>query len=278
MGYQPDFCQYVGERIGVGGLSSVHELQLPGRQKLAVKISSANFGEQGKAFLRREANVLAQLDHPNIVRVHAYGSCPNVERPTEDAADFMVMDLLKGYSLDDYLRMTKKPFTPLEAFMVARQVAQALQAVHLAGYAYNDVKPANLVLTAGANYARKVMLIDFSLVERLGYLKPDDGLFRGTFGFAAPEKATGYDDRTDLRSDIFSLGMTIYNLIFNGNPLDPKTYLLDCRGLNDTIRRARLPSPAETALLRMTAFHIENRYKNCAEAIDAIDQAIASAG
>lgn len=276
MGYQPDIRRFIGERLGVGGLSSVYELQLPGRQKLAVKISSVDSGEQGKAFLRREANVLAQMDHPNIVAVHAYGSCSNVEEQTAEPVDFMVMALLEGFSLDHYLKMTM-PFTPLETFMIARQTAEALQAVHQAGYAYNDVKPANLILTAGENYARKVMLIDFSLVERLGYLKPNDGTFRGTLSFSAPEKALGYNDRTDLRSDIFSLGITTYNLMFNRDPLGgPGSYLFDCRDLNLTIRRARLPRPLETVLSKMTAFELADRYQNCAEVVNAIDSAVAS--
>ena len=282
MGYQPDLKKQVGKRLGAGGLSTVFEYRHSGRQPLAVKISCHEHREKGVELLQREANVLACLNHPSIVKVYGLGTCPDPELEVGEPVAFMVMDLLRGYSLDHYLKQTERPFSLLGAFMLARQIAEPLGAVHQAGIVYGDLKPGNVFLIKGADKTPKVVLTDFSLAERAGWYIPPE-LIMGTIGYMAPEKAHGYGYRCDRRSDIFSLGATVYNLIYNRLPITQSVQYFGYRrfpncfeDMQEEIRLKPLAQPFKQVLLRLTAIDMSSRYQNCAEVVRAIDSAFAS--
>ena len=282
MGHQPKLKDQVGVRLGLGGFSTVSEFRHSGSQPLAVKISCHEYKEKAVELLQREANVLACLNHPNIVKVYGLGTCPDPEMEEGRPVAFMVMDLLRGHSLEYYLKKTEHPFSPLGAFMLARQVAEALGAVHRAGLVYEDLKPGNIILTKGEDKTPKVVLVDFSLAERIGWYIPPE-LISGTIGYISPEKAQGWHYRCDRRSDIFSLGATLYELIYNKVPITLSVPILSLLRnwryfdeMQEDIQSKPLAEPFKQVLLRLTAIEMANRYQSCAEVVNAIDSAVAS--
>lgn len=160
---------------------------------------------------RREARALAALDHPNIVTVYS------VE---EDAGVvFLTMALVDGQNLEARLRVGR--LTLPEFFDVAAQLADALAAAHGKGIIHRDLKPANVMVTGEG----RVKILDFGLAKRAGppgadadvtELKTDAGIVMGTAAYMSPEQAQGQP--LDHRSDIFSLGVMLYEMLAGARP------------------------------------------------------------
>jgi len=181
---------------------------------VAIKILPAAFASDADRLLRfqQEARVLSALNHPNICHLYDVGS--------QNSTDFLVMELLEGESLSD--RLTKGPL-PLEtALKTAVEIAEALDRAHRAGIVHRDLKPGNIMLTkTGAK------LLDFGLAKpaatgtildgqalteatRTSPLTAQGSLV-GTFQYMSPEQIEGRE--ADVRSDIFSFGAVLYEMV-----------------------------------------------------------------
>ena len=161
-----------------------------------------------------EARVASQLTHPNTVRVFDYG------RHGECA--FMVMQLLNGESLMDVIER-HGPVEPRRAIAFIRQACAALQEAHSLGLVHRDIKPHNLMLVQRANAVEQVKVLDFGTVkstdkELAGLKLTADGTVLGTAWYMSPEQARG--DELDLRSDRYSLGVILFELLTQRLPFD----------------------------------------------------------
>lgn len=161
-----------------------------------------------------EARVASQLTHPNTVRVFDYG------RHGECA--FMVMQLLEGQSLMDVIER-QGPVEPRRAIAFVRQVCSALQEAHSLGLVHRDIKPHNLMLVQRVNAVEQVKVLDFGTVkstdkELAGLKLTADGTVLGTAWYMSPEQARG--DELDLRSDLYSLGVILFELLTQRLPFD----------------------------------------------------------
>jgi serine/threonine-protein kinase len=161
-----------------------------------------------------EARVASQLTHPNTVRVFDYG------RHGECA--FMVMQLLNGESLMDVIER-HGPVEPRRAIAFIRQACAALQEAHSLGLVHRDIKPHNLMLVQRANAVEQVKVLDFGTVkstdkELAGLKLTADGTVLGTAWYMSPEQARG--DELDLRSDLYSLGVILFELLTQRLPFD----------------------------------------------------------
>src|SRR5215475_790964 len=156
----------------------------------------------------REAQVLATLSHPGIVRYIDHGI-------TADGDPYLVMEWLSGETLSTRLQRTQ--LTIAEALALGRRVASALSAIHRGGIVHRDIKPSNLFLRDGA--IDKVTLIDFGMARR-PLADPRltvTGTMLGTPGYIAPEQVDHFST-LDGRADIFSLGCVLYRCISGRAP------------------------------------------------------------
>ena len=224
---QPNDRYRVLERIGQGGMGIVYRaVDLATASEVALKVMPRAAGRRN---LRGEFLALARLRHDNIVKVHDYGL-------TRDGEDYFTMELVVGRPL------RRAPGPPNPAFYrIVGGVVRALAFVHARGMVHADVKPSNVLLDdelLAADPTRAAKLADFGLAVTND--DPAVAAARGTVGYAAPEVYVG---RLDARSDLYSVGVLLYELAtgqcpFPGN--DPA----------EIIRRQRRDPPPDPRALR----------------------------
>jgi serine/threonine-protein kinase len=193
------------ETLGVGATSRVLRGFDPmiGRP-VAVKLfpSELAVGEARERFLR-EARVVGQLSHPNVITLHDMGIEESTHTP------YLVMEYIEGLPLDRLLEKGMVPF-PRACAWVAH-AAEALDAAHKRGVIHGDVKPANMLITADG----KVKLMDFGMA-RVAKRDAGDSPLLGTPAYWCPEQIMGRPQ--DARSDIFSLGVVLYEMVTATKP------------------------------------------------------------
>jgi serine/threonine-protein kinase len=199
--------------LGKGGMGEVflaRHRRLPGRQ-VAVKVlqNSASLNPELVARFRREAEIATQLGHPNIVEVLDFDTL-------QDGTPFLVMEYLRGESLEHRLERGRLPLT--ETLAIIRQIGSALQAAHRAGVVHRDLKPANVFLVptdSGGVVGERVKLLDFGISKMLDSqtLQTQDAVLIGTPQYMAPEQALGKNSEVDARTDLFALGCIVYEML-----------------------------------------------------------------
>lgn len=200
----------IGRRIGGGGMGDVFEAQhrILDR-RVAVKILHRTTPEHTERFFN-EAKVAASIRHPGVVEILDIGMDP-------DGRVFMIMELLEGKDLA-FALIRKRRFEELEAVDVAIQIADALAAAHALGVVHRDLKPDNIFLTPSKRGdSVKASVLDFGVARAVEYGGMTKiGQILGTPQYMAPELHFGAD-RADARSDIYSLGCILYEMV-TGRP------------------------------------------------------------
>jgi serine/threonine protein kinase/tetratricopeptide (TPR) repeat protein len=200
------------ESLGSGGMGEVylaHDVRLD--RKVAIKIVAAEVAGDADRLRRfvREAKTASSLNHPSIAHVYEIGEA--------DGVHFLVMEYVRGVSLDR--RIGTRGLPPPEAIIVATQIADALDEAHGHGVVHRDLKPANVMITS----RNRVKVLDFGLAKLLPQSDAADsrfstdlagtsaGLVLGTLDYMSPEQVRGLE--VDLRSDIFSFGVLLYQML-----------------------------------------------------------------
>jgi serine/threonine protein kinase len=201
--FQPFPDYKLVRRVGEGGMAVVYEATyLPVASRVALKVLMTQFclQETYRLRFRREANILLNLDHPNIVEGREY--------KTHDGVDFYAMGFVDGISVLSILDSGIEIGEGL-ALHVAAQVAFALEHMREKGIVHRDIKTGNLVLDADGN----VRIIDFGLAKVMTGMWQDVGAETtvGTLEYMSPEQARG-EANVDSRSDIYSLGVTLFQM------------------------------------------------------------------
>jgi len=251
--------------IGQGGMGAVYEaedLVLAGRRCALkeVKLDPAMSDEarrQAQEQFYREASVLARLDHPTLPKVSDYFSADNL--------DYLVMDYVPGRDLKDIMNEARRAGRFLSEAQVldwARQLCDALIYLHAQDpvIVHRDIKPANIKLTPDG----RIKLVDFGLVKIMADDDENRTLTvvqgRGTAAYTPLEQYGGDSGHTEVRSDIYSLGATLYHLLTNQPPLDAKQRFLNPTKLKTPRELNPAISPAtERALLAAIAMHPDQR-------------------
>ncbi len=245
----------------MGAVYEAEDIRLAGRRcaikeiRLDVAADSAVRAQAQEQFYR-EASILACLDHPTLPKVSDYFS--------ESNQDYLVMDFVPGRDLKTIMDEARRQGQYLDERQVlgwAAQLCDALEYLHTQDppIVHRDIKPANIKLTPDG----RIKLVDFGLVKLLA--TSDDQTItvlqgRGTAAYTPMEQYGGDSGHTDVRSDIYSLGATLYHLLTNQLPLDAKQRFLHPRtlALPSTINPKISPS-VERALMAALAMHPDER-------------------
>jgi serine/threonine protein kinase/tetratricopeptide (TPR) repeat protein len=190
------------ERLGGGGMGIVYKAEDTRlKRTVALKFLPASFNldPEAKARFKHEAEVASALDHPNICTIH------DIEESV-DGEIFISMACYAGETLKTKIENGPLPIN--DAIDIAFQVVCGLQAAHEAGMVHRDIKPANIMVTAKG----EVKILDFGLAKLSGRtMLTKSGTTIGTISYMSPEQATG--DPVDHRTDIWSLGVMLYEMI-----------------------------------------------------------------
>ncbi len=210
------------EEVAAGGMGKIYRAeQLPLGRVVAVKVLHSRFTESpdDPAFRKRfflEASILSKLQHPNIVTVFDYGRIETVA----DEAYFMAMEYLPGETL--HRRLKREGALPTETTIsVIRQIAKGLREAHRHDVVHRDLKPANVMLSPDEAGDESVKILDFGLVKVLRDDSEEltkEGSFLGSPRYMSPEQIA--HGRVDLRADIYSLGVILYQCLCGKAPFE----------------------------------------------------------
>ncbi|MEO1511110.1 MAG: serine/threonine-protein kinase, partial [Planctomycetota bacterium] len=207
---------------GIPGYKVVRELHRGGQgvvvlavqqgtgREVAIKVMHDGplAGPNERARFEREVKVLAQLRNPNIVTVHDSGSVAG--------CFYYVMDYVQGYALDDHVTAEQLP--PREVLKLFATICHAVNAAHLRGVIHRDLKPSNIRVTPGGS----PQILDFGLAKVSDLSNPGrtvatqftmTGQFVGSVPWSSPEQVRGEASKIDLRTDVYALGVMLYQLL-----------------------------------------------------------------
>lgn len=232
------------ERIGEGGFGVVYmaEQEKPVRRRVALKIIKLGMDtRQVIARFEQERQALAIMDHPNIAKVLDGGA-------TETGRPYFVMELVKGVPITNYC--DANGLTPHQRLELFVSVCRAVQHAHQKGIIHRDIKPSNVLVTRH-DEKPVVKVIDFGIAKATGGQLTDKTLFTefrqliGTPAYMSPEQAGLSDLDIDTRTDIYSLGVLLYELLTGTTPFDLRTLLgAGFAEIQRMIRESEPPKPS----------------------------------
>jgi serine/threonine protein kinase/signal peptidase I len=271
----PHFPQLeILECLGRGGMGVVYKARQKSLNRLVAlkllapeRVTDAKFAER----FAREAQALAALNHPHIVTVHDFGVVDAVPPPSGGAGEnapvpharmfFLLMEFVDGVNLRQAMKAGR--FTPEQALAVVPPVCDALQYAHEHGIVHRDIKPENLLLDKEG----RVKIADFGIAKILGDATPDAGGAEsqpaGTPQYMAPEQKA--HRATDHRTDIYSLGVVLYELLTGELPADK---------LQPPSRKVQIDVRLDEIVLRALEKTPELRYQTAGEFRTQVDTII----
>jgi len=240
------------QQIGEGGCGVVYmaEQEEPVRRRVALKVIRLGMDTKGViARFEAERQALALMDHPNIAKVLDAGA-------TETGRPYFVMELVRGIKITEFC--DENNVTTADRLKLFMQVCQAIQHAHQRGIIHRDIKPSNILVTINDGMPVP-KVIDFGIAKATAGRLTDHTLFTafdqfiGTPAYMSPEQAVMTSLDIDTRSDIYSLGVLLYELLVGCTPFDQKELL--AAGLDEMRRtiREKMPPKPSTRLSTMVA-------------------------
>lgn len=256
--------------LGEGGMAAVYKAYQPSVDRdVAIKVLPQHFAKDQQFVQRfeREAKVLAKLQHPNILPVHDYGQ--------SDGYTYIVMPLIEGGDLSDLMHSKKLPLADIGR--IVSQVGDALDYAHVQGVVHRDVKPSNILMDQRGN----CLLTDFGLAKIVAGASEKltgTGFVVGTPSYMAPEQGLG--EQADNRSDIYALGVILYELMTGQVPFQAETPIaVVMKHIHDPLMPPRefqddISEAAERVILKALAKEPEDRFATAGDMVKALQAAI----
>ena len=290
-------------KLGQGGMGIVYEAeQQDPRRRVALKVvRGGRFVDDATIRLfRREAETLARLRHPNIGAIYESGH-------TEDGQHYFAMELVLGDTLDVYLSKRPKAVTHEEIrFRLAlfRRIADAVHYAHQRGVIHRDLKPSNIVVSREADSDASfttfaglrlpdLKILDFGLAritesDAEATQVTEVGMLKGTLPYMSPEQARGQTEAIDVRTDVYALGVILYEMLSGSKPYDlSRSSLIEAvrviceeppRSLRTSISgmRGRIDPDLETVVGKALSKEADRRYASAAAMAEDVERYLSS--
>jgi serine/threonine-protein kinase len=250
----------VEARIGAGGMAEVYRGFDPVLNRtVAIKVllpqmaRDTSFVER----FRREAQAAARLNQPNIVGVYDTGA--------DDGTQYIVMEFIEGRTLAEFMATGRRP-TPVQAAEIAQKICAAIAAAHAQGVIHRDIKPGNVMITREG----VIKVMDFGIARVLGpETAPQTSAVLGTASYLSPEQAQG--GPVDARTDIYSLGAVLYELLTGRPPFTGDTPVaVAYKQVNETPAvpsslNPDVPARLDAVVMKALSKNPSNRYQTADE-------------
>lgn len=263
----------VSQKLGEGAMGAVYLAKRDDtQQRVALKVLHERTLDNEETVQRfhREARVISMLSHPNIVRVFVYGETKG--------SPYMAMEFVEGTSLSQVLR--DGPISEKRVIAMGRQLCSAIGEAHDLGILHRDIKPENILLTNYRGRDDYVKVLDFGLAKITGSNSnlTQSGIVYGTPAYMSPEQAQALD--LDPRSDIYSVGCTLYHMVTGDVPFEGKTAVrtLEMQVFQEATppsKHADVSAEFEEVILRALQKKPEDRFPSAdamLRALEALDE------
>ncbi len=260
------------ELLGMGGMGGVYIAKDETLGRLvAIKVMLESLGDDEEFItsFRNEAQAIAKLNHPNITQIYSFGQ--------ERGQPYIVMELVRGTRLDDMVEKATEPLDQGRMMLMALEVSEGLGAADDAGIIHGDVKPENILFDEKDN----AKLVDFGLASSAHGSNQDNAIW-GTPYYIAPEKVLRR--KPDGRSDIYSLGATLYHILtghppFEGdNPIEVVKARLDTPPPPMKEYREDIDEHVERVIMRCLEIEPSRRYPNYKSLISDLRKVVEEMG
>lgn len=255
------------EKIASGGMSNVYKaLDLNLKRYDAVKILKDEFAEKPDlvAKFKNEANAVANLNHPNIVNIYNVGQ--------EEGYNYIVMEYVKGITLKELIKERGR-LSEEQVVSITEQVAKALSHAHINNVIHRDIKPHNILITDDG----RVKVLDFGIAKMSSQgTITNSGKIVGSVHYFSPEQARGYT--TDRRSDVYSLGIVMYEMVTGRLPFDSESPVtIALKHMQEPISQPKLINPQiserlNQIILKATMKDPSDRYQTMDEMLTDIQK------
>jgi serine/threonine protein kinase len=253
------------KELGRGGLGVVYKaLDIRLGRVVALKVLSHDFDAESKQRFLNEARIASSVNHPNIVRTFDF---------VQDANRACVIaDYVEGSNLEAFIA-ERGPIDTQSALEIIQQAGRGLEYLHQHGIIHRDVKPSNILISTNGS----VLLSDLGLAIPSGTLTLNDTGIAGTPAYMSPEQAVG--GKVDASSDVFSLGIVLYEMLTGQHPFSTGSNENTLRSIVESSPKPAhqlnpaVPEPVAEVLVKALEKEPQKRFRSCTEFLAALDRA-----
>jgi serine/threonine protein kinase len=267
---------HVVKALGEGGMGQVYLAeQVKMRRMCALKVMRPQLAHDPDAVRRfgAEAENASRIAHPNVAAIYDFGETP-------EGLVYLAMEFVDGPSLASMLAR-ERVMPPGRVATIGKQVADALSAAHELGIVHRDLKPDNVMIVRAKDGTERVKVVDFGIAKAMADGRTQmtrTGFVLGTPAYMSPEQISG--DKLDGRSDLYSLGCMLFEMLTGQSPFSgPTGEIVLHRRLTEEAAKVRTLSPdcpknLDSVITRLLSRRVDDRFQHAAEVSETLDECI----